>query len=121
MAVAGGGALEGVAGHALDFENGILSQVAGFFLRYLVFAEVNVSGQLAHDFKIAVAEPLRTKRRDGAQRGAQANGTQIDVKAEFLANAEQASLGARAERKRLPLRPADGAEQDRVRPAASGQ
>ena len=119
MAVAGGGALERITGHALDFRDGVFGHVASAsfvpFALHFVLAEINVARQFADDFEVAIAQALGTQRRNSAQRRPQANGPQIDVKPEFLAEAEQPGFRARAKRQRFPLRTADRAEQNRIR------
>ena len=82
-------------------------------------AEVDAAGQLAHDEQVGAGDPLRAQRARVEQRRARPDRAQVGVQAEALAEAEQALLGARRVGVgRVPLRPADGAEQHGVGVAA---
>ena len=82
-------------------------------------AEVDAAGQLAHDQQVGAGDPLLAQRAGADQRRAGPHRPQVRVEAHPLAEAEQALLGAgRVGVGRVPLRPADGAEQDRVGGAA---
>ncbi len=79
-----------------------------------VGAEVDVAREFADDFEIASGDAIRTKRRNSLEGVAQSNRAKIDVETEFFAQGEQAAFGAIREGERVPLRPADGAEQNRI-------
>src|SRR6185437_78598 len=122
-AIAAFGALEGEAGDTLYFgggvDGGIASEALGGFLAQLVFTEIDVAGQFADNFEVAAFDALGAQRRDALQRGAHADGAQINEQAELLAQGEEAAFRTNVERELVPGWAADGAEKDRVRRAAA--
>ena len=78
-------------------------------------AEVDAAGELADDEQVGAGDPLARAAGWRDQRRAGPDRAQVRVEAQPLAQAEQALLGARRVGVgRVPLRAADGAEQDRV-------
>ena len=78
-------------------------------------AEVDAAGELAHDHDVDAADDLGLDGRASDERVEDLDRPQVRVQAELLADAEKALLGADALRVgRVPLRPADRPEQDRV-------
>ncbi len=77
-----------------------------------VGAEVDIAREFANDFEIASGDAVGPEWRNSLQGVAQTDRTKIDVEAEFFSQGEQAAFGAIGERERVPLRPADGAEQN---------
>ena len=79
-----------------------------------VGAEVDVAREFADDFEIAAGDAVGTERRNSLQGVAQTDRTEIDVEAEFFPQGKQAAFGAIREGERVPLGPADGAEQNGI-------
>ncbi len=108
--------LESVTGYALDFGFGILSYVAGAFdavvAAAFVRAEINIAGELAHDFEINPAGALGPQRRNSNQRFADADRPEIDVEIEAAPQCQQTAFRALAERLFVPLGAAYRAEQN---------
>src|ERR1700756_60773 len=77
-----------------------------------VGAEVDVAREFADDFEIASGDAVRPEWRNSLEGMTQADRTKIDVEAEFPSQGEQAAFGAIGEGERVPLGPANGAEQD---------
>ena len=110
------GGLEGGAGDPLDLLGRCTrtGRRRGSSVRVFV-AEVDAAGELAHDEHVGALDQLALERAGVEQRGDRADGAQVGVEAEALAQAEQPLLGPRRVRVgRVPLRPADGGEQDGV-------
>src|ERR1700720_3097463 len=124
-ALARGSALERIARHTFDLSRVIFRDVArarmAIITMQFVCAEIDVAREFAHDFKIATRYSVGAKRRNSLQRMVQTDRAKINVETEFLANREEAAFRAICERKRVPLRPSNGAEQNRVGRAALGE
>jgi hypothetical protein len=110
--------LESITRHSFDFRRTVLRHVArarvAVVAMKFVRAEVNVARKFAHDFEIASGDAVGPKRRNSLQRVAQTDRAKIDVETEFFSQGEQAAFWAIREWKRVPLWPADGAEQNRI-------
>ena len=81
-------------------------------------AEVDAAGQLAHDEQVDALDDLAPQRRGIGEPGDDGRGPQVREEAEILADAQQPLLGAHVDGERVPLRPADRAEQHRPAVAA---
>ena len=114
---------EGDARDALDLGDGVDAQVAGAVGGARLLAEVDAAGELAHDEQVGALDDARASA--GSRRSSAVDGphrAQVRVQARALAQAEQALLGARRVGVgRVPLRAADGREQDGVGRAAGGE
>src|ERR1700723_2614749 len=86
-----------------------------------MLAKINIACQFANNFEITIVNALASQRRNGAQRRTQPDRPHINVQAQRLAKAQQASSRALSERQPTPRRPADRAQQTRVARAAAGQ
>ena len=104
--------------YALDLDGRVRALVAralatGHFLASFV-AEVDPARQLAHKNQIDALQALGAQRRGRGKRWMHAHRTQIRVDSQFLAEAEQALLGAQARIWIVPARATHGAQQDGV-------
>jgi hypothetical protein len=114
------GQIEGDAGDPLDLVGVVDLGVDGALLAVaeigdgLGFAEIHPAGELAHDQDIEVFDQLALERGGLGQRRIADGGAQIGIKGEILAQAQQPGLGPLVIGHVVPLRPADGAEHDRV-------
>ena len=107
------------AGDPLDLLDGVRADVVGAAVGAALVAEVDAAGQLAHDEQVGALDALAPQRARVVERGQRADGTQVRVQAQALAQAEQPLLGPRRGGiGGVPLRPADGGQQHRVGPAA---
>src|SRR5271156_2860296 len=86
-----------------------------------MFAKINITRKFANNFEITIVNALAPQRRNAAQRRTQPDGPQINVQAKRLAQAQQASFRALIERRAVPLRSTDCAEQNRISRTAAGQ
>ena len=110
------------AGDPLDLCHRVLAEVGGALGGALLGAEVDPARELADDEQVGALDDLAAQRAGVEQRGERPDGAQVGVEAEALAQAEQPLLGARRARVgRVPLRPADGGEQDGVGALAGGE
>jgi hypothetical protein len=113
------GAAEGQLGDPLDLLHRVDTGVVGDPVVAAPVPEVDATRQLAHDQQIRPAHPLRAQRARVQQGVDDAHRAQVREQLEALAETQQALLGPRRARvRRVPLRAADCAEQDRVRGAA---
>ena len=105
-AVACRGSLEGIAGHAFDFRDAVGGDVARPSLVLLAFdlvlTEINIPGEFADDFEVAIDQALRAEGRNSSQGRTQSSRSQIDIEAELLAQTQKSRLGARAETASIP-------------------
>src|ERR1700682_67702 len=90
---------------------GALSARMGF---HAVFAEINITGQLADNVDVNVARAIRAQRRQAAQRRPQINRPDVNVETKFLAQREQSAFRPLTDGQRVPLCAANGPEQNRV-------
>src|SRR5579864_8064259 len=113
-----GGALERIAGYSFDFCRAVVGDIAGARMAVVamefVGAEVDIAREFADDFEIAAGDALRAEGRNSLESVAQADGAKVNVQAEFFSQGEQAAFGTVREWERVPLRAADGAEQNRI-------
>src|SRR5580658_4732566 len=86
-----------------------------------MLAKINIACQFANNFEITIVNALAPQRGNRAQRRTQPDWPQINVQAQRLAQAQQASFRPLVERQAIPLWTADRAEQNRVGRAAAGQ
>src|SRR5271155_264376 len=86
-----------------------------------MFAKINITRKFANNFEITIVNALAPQRRNAAQRRTQPDGPQINVQAQRLAQAQQASFWALIESQAVPLRSTDCAEQNRISRTAAGQ
>src|SRR5882724_7026805 len=93
---------------------GVKGTLYAFFDHAAALAEIYASGKLAHDFEVQITQPVSAQWRDSAQRLQQFYGTNINVESEPLPQRQQAALRAFANRKRIPLGPADRAKENGV-------
>ncbi len=84
-------------------------------------AEIDAARQFAHDHQIETGDEIALQGRGVGQRVEHHRRAQIGEQIHFLAQLEEAALGAQFERDRLPFRAADRAEQHRVRGHRLGQ
>ena len=116
--------LERLAGDALNLVLTILKRIVGalalrsvgagalLVVEALTFAEVQASGELAHDHKVDALDDLGLKRGGACERIEDLHGTQVGVQTQALADTQKARLGARrAGIGGVPLRPAHGRKQ----------
>ena len=115
------GEVEGDAGDTLDLAGGVGFRVEaallairqGFHAARLT--EVNAAGAFTHDHDVQAANHIRLQR-GGIHQRVQHNGrAQIGEQIQFLAQAQNGDFRAHVEAQLVPLRAADGAEQDGVR------
>ena len=79
-------------------------------------AEVEAAGELAHDQQVDARRPPRAAAsRRSTSAGNTCAGRRFANRPSSLRMPQQAALGARVDGHRVPLRPADGAEQHRAR------
>ena len=118
------GEVEGDAGDALDLVRGVDGGVDGALLAVLQrhdllgLAEVGAAGQLAQDENVEAFHVLATQRGGLGQRRIADGGAQVGEQVEVLAQLEQAGLGPDLVGHLVPLRAADGAEDDGIRASA---
>ncbi len=114
------GQLEGDARDALDLERVVDLRVDAALLAVaevddlLGLAEIDAAGELAHDEDVEALDHFLLQRGGCGERRVADGWAQIGEQLEVLAQAEQARLGTRLVRHRIPFRPADRAEQNRV-------
>ena len=77
-------------------------------------AEVEAAGELADEEDVDARDAVRLQRRRAGEGRVHAHRAEVRVEAERLAEPEEALLGAHLGARVVPLRAADGAEQDRV-------
>ncbi len=77
-------------------------------------AEIDAAGQFAHDHQIEAGDQLALQARRVGERLEHHRRAQIGEQIHFLAQAQEAALGAQLERQGLPFRAADRAEQHGV-------
>jgi hypothetical protein len=108
--------VEGHPGDSLDLRGGVLARVVGPVAVAPAVAEVDTPRQLAHDEEVRALDQLGTQGARAHERGAGSHRPQVRVQPEALAQSEQPLLGARgAGIGGVPPRPADGAQEHRVR------
>jgi hypothetical protein len=115
--------LRGRAHDALDLARRVDARVERPFLPPVdalasLLAEVDATGQLAHDDEVDATEPLGLERRDRGETSVHRDRAEIGVHAESPAERQEPLLGPHRRGRIVPLRTADGAEQDRIRLAA---
>ena len=81
----------------------------------LRLAEVDAAGQLADDQDVEALDQLALQRREVGQRVEALRRPQVGEELELLAQPQQPGLGADVVGHLVPLRPADRAEEHRVR------
>src|SRR5271156_746980 len=86
-----------------------------------MFAKINITRKFANNFEITIVNALAPQRGNSAQRRTQPDRPQINVQAQRLAQAQQASFRPLVERQAVPLWSADRSEQNCVAPAAARQ
>eukprot|EP00754_Rhynchopus_humris_P034858 Rhum_TRINITY_DN16459_c0_g1::Rhum_TRINITY_DN16459_c0_g1_i1::g.163247::m.163247 len=105
------------ADDALHLRHGVGQRVEGRARRILLapLAEVQAARQLAHHEQVDALHDLGTQRARVQQRVEQLHRTQVGEQVELLADLQETLLGAALRRlARVPLRSADGAEDDGV-------
>ncbi len=125
-AAAAAGQLEGEADDAGDLRLRVGQGVAGGARargagRLGAGAEVEAAGQLADDEQVDAVEELRPERRRRHEGRVDGDRAQVGEEAEAAAQGEERLLGADGGRRVVPLRAADGAQQDRVARGARGE
>ena len=115
------GKVEGDLGDALDLVRRVDLRVDGALLAVLErddllrLAEVHAARQLAHDHDVEALDQLALQRGGVGERRIADGGAQVGEQAEVLAQPQEAGFGAHRIGNAVPLRTADGAEDDRVR------
>src|SRR5579859_2739572 len=116
---------EGKRRNALDLRSRIRLRIPcalDAILGYVApLAEVHSSRKLAHNLNIQIAQTLRLKRRNSAQRLQHLHRTHIHIKPHPRTQTKQPALRPLPYRKRIPLCPSDGPQKNRVRFLASIQ
>ena len=100
---------------ALDFRNGIRAHIGRFRRVAPLLAEVDAAGQLAHEYQVHAFEHLGLDRRSVDQRAEHFHRPQVRIHTELAAQAQEPRLRPHFRGRRGPLRPADGAQQNRIR------
>ncbi len=112
--------VEGDAGDALDLARRVDGRVDGALLavfeghHFLRQAEVGAAGELAQDEDVEAFDELALQRGGFGECRIADGGAEVGEEVEVLAQAQQAAFGADVVGDVVPLRAADGAEDDRV-------
>ena len=112
--------LEGDARDALDFVGVVDLRVDGALLAIAEvgdgfrFAEINAAGEFAQNDDIETVHDFPLERRGIGERRIADRGTDVGEQAQILAQPQQPRFGAFVVGHLVPLRPADGTEDDRV-------
>jgi hypothetical protein len=103
--------LAGATHDAFHFDHAVAAQVAGVIRAALLVAEIDAAGQLAHDQQVHAGEQMRLDRCRAKCGRMRCHRTQVGVKAQCLAQGEQALFRAHAGVRVRPLRPAHRTQQ----------
>src|SRR4029077_2299732 len=110
---------------ALDLRSRVRFRVPGaldaLFRGVPALAKIHSSGELAHNLKIQVPEPVDLQGRNALQRLDPPHGANVDVESQTFSQIEQPGLGALPDGQSVPLRPANRSQKYRVGFAAGVQ
>jgi len=111
------------AGDPFDFKDAVALRVVGFrtvcAFPAPVVAEIHAAGQFADKHNVDALGGDRRMQRAGAGQGRmQDSRTQVGIQAQLAAQTQKRAFRSLVARQRVPLRTANGAQQDRVASAA---
>lgn len=113
------GSLHGKFANALYFRNTVIFQVPRAFdaivdFRFTAVAEVDAADEFANDEDVRTGDDIRFERRVFGQHFRHLDWTQVDIKSQSLAKAQDGLFRTQFRVDVIPLIAADGAEEDGI-------